>query len=96
MAAEFDRAVWTSETAIYEESYPRLAMLDDVRARLEPGMSREAVVDLLGPPTETPYFADHDLVYWLGQERSGVSVDSAWLVVDFAETGLDRVQVLTD
>lgn len=93
---QFDRETWTSETRIYDEDAPRLAMIDDVLARLERGMSREAVTELLGPPTDTPYFRDHDLVYWLGQSRRGMSVDSEWLLVDFADGKLSGARVASD
>jgi len=92
----FDHENWTSETRLYDADAPRLATIDAVLARLEPGMTREAVTDLLGLPTETPYFRSHDLVYWLGQETGGVSIDSKWLVVDFSERGLERSQVVAD
>lgn len=93
---DFDRKTWTSETRIYEEDAPRRAMIDAVLARLGPGMSREAVTELLGPPTDTPYFRDHNLVYWLGQGGNGLSVDSAWLLVDFEDGGLVSARVAED
>lgn len=42
---------------------------------------------MLGPDCECGYFADWDLVYWLGPERSWLSLDSEWLVIRFGEDG---------
>jgi len=94
--AAFDRGVWTSERRIHDVPAPRLAMADAVLARLDPGMTRAAVTALLGPPTETPHFRGHDLVYWLGQGGRGFSVDSHWLLVDFGDPGLVSARVATD
>lgn len=96
MTIEFDRDLWVSETRIYDEDYPRLQMVKDVLTRLPQGMSRTDVEALLGPATDTPYFRDHDLVYWLGQSRGGLSIDSSWLVIDFENDGLRAARVLTD
>jgi hypothetical protein len=57
-------------------------MVDDLLRHHELGsMTRAAVVALLGPPTQTTYFRDYDLVYWLGPERGFMSIDSEWLVM---------------
>lgn len=50
-------------------------------------MSRPAIVALLGPADSISYFADYDMVYWLGPERSYVSVDSEWLVLKLDSLG---------
>jgi outer membrane protein assembly factor BamE (lipoprotein component of BamABCDE complex) len=96
MAQGFSRDVWTSENRIYDEDYPRLQMIDDVLARLARGMSRADVEVLLGEPTDTPYFRQHDLVYWLGQQSGKLMVDSSWLVIDFDEGGLVSARMVTD
>lgn len=51
------------------------------------GMSRKEVEEMLGPDCECGYFADWDLVYWLGPERSWLSLDSEWLVIRFGKDG---------
>jgi hypothetical protein len=53
------------------------------------GKSRASVIEMLGPPTETGKWKDWDLVYWLGAERSLISIDSEWLVIRFISS--DRV-----
>jgi hypothetical protein len=48
------------------------------------GMTREEVTSLLGPKTETEYFREWDLVYYLGPGRYGNAIgDSEWLVIRF-------------
>ena len=95
---DYDKAVWTDEAAIYEEPHPRLRMVDDLLdGLLTQGVPRSEVLELLGPPTDTSHFADRDLVYWLGPEPSMISVDSAWLVMDFdGDERLSRVKIVTD
>lgn len=51
------------------------------------GMSRSEVLGLLGPPPPTDKFEDHGLVYVLGPERSWISLDYEWLLVEFDSTG---------
>jgi hypothetical protein len=43
-------------------------------------MPREKVTAIIGEPDKTEYFKEWDLVYWLGQERGWISIDSEWLV----------------
>jgi hypothetical protein len=64
--------------------------------RLE-GRTRGEVVELLGEPTDTDYFADWDLVYWLGDERGLFGIDSEWLVIRLGPDGrVSEHDVLTD
>jgi hypothetical protein len=51
------------------------------------GMTKAEVTGLLGPPPPTDKFDEHDLVYVLGPERSWISLDYEWLLVDFDSTG---------
>ena len=55
------------------------------------GRTREDVENILGPPPETAYFSDWDMVYQLGSERGLISIDSEWLVfkIDEANTVID-------
>lgn len=97
MAETFDAEVWRDEERIYTDPFPRLAMAEAlVEGGLPEGMSREAVIDLLGPPTDTPYFADRDLVYWLSESQRGLGVDSHWLVIDFDASGLSAAEIVRD
>jgi len=97
-AMTFDPNVWSDENAWYEAPYPRRQMVDDVRARLlVPSMSRADVIAVLGSPTDTPYFADHDLVYWIGPEEGFSAVDSQWFVFHFNDRGkFESSEIMTD
>ena len=61
------------------------------------GRSRADIVALLGEPAKTDYFKDYDLVYWLGPERSPISMDSEWLVIRLDSLGrVSDVRLVTD
>jgi hypothetical protein len=76
----FDAAAWQDEAQVQQGV--RLKMADRLIARNTLyRKSRAEVVQLLGEPPPTGYFADWDLVYWLGPERGFISIDSEWLVL---------------
>ena len=76
---EFDAAVWRDEAQVRRGV--RSKMADWLLARgMLLGKTRAEVVELLGEPPPTEYFADWDMVYWLGLER-GYGIDSEWLVL---------------
>ncbi len=88
MAIKFDKKIWTDDKSIYDTPNIRLQMIDDVISnQLAVGKSRDEVIEILGKPTDTPYFKDYDLVYWLGDEKSLINVDSAWLVIKLDDQG---------
>jgi len=61
------------------------------------GMSRTELLALLGAPSNVGYVRDRDYVYWLGNERSLLSLDSEWLVVDVDASGrVSRYEVVSD
>lgn len=82
----FDSVAWQDKTQV--EKGIRLEMADRLiaRARLI-NKTRAEVVEMLGEPPPTSYFADWDLVYWLGPERGYFSIDSEWLVLRLGESG---------
>lgn len=96
--SKFDKTSWSDEDKIYDTPHLRVAMVEALmNDHLSKGMSRAAVEDIIGAPTDTPYFADHDMVYWLGDEKSGFGIDSLWLVLDLDANGLvNDIQLLTD
>jgi len=51
------------------------------------GKNQEEVIELLGKPSDSGYFRSYDLVYWLGPERSWISIDSEWLVIKLDDAG---------
>ena len=70
------------------DDYSRLRMIESLTlsGRLN-RIKRAEVVSLLGPSDDTDYFNEWDFVYWLGPERSFISLDSEWLVIKIGATG---------
>jgi hypothetical protein len=94
----FDSSGWQDSTLAFGPLAVRGCMVDDLlsKHRLR-GQSRASVVALLGEPLPTNYFRDYDLVYWLGPERSLISIDSEWLVMRFdASNRVKEVRLVTD
>jgi hypothetical protein len=82
----FDPVAWQDKSQVQQGV--RLGMADRLIARRTLiGKTRAEVVELLGEPPHTGYFADWDMVYWLGPERGFISIDSEWLVVRLAKDG---------
>jgi hypothetical protein len=61
-------------------------------------MTRDEVIALLGKPvTDVKRLGKHDLIYVLGPERSLMSIDFEWLLIDFGLDGkVSKVEVTTD
>lgn len=83
--AFFDSDRWKQAEA--PGGYTRLRMVEHLIAseRLV-GLTRAEIVSTLGPPDGTEYFSEWDMVYWLGPERSLISLDSEWLVIRFGRS----------
>ena len=83
----FDSQAWKlGHTVIGISDIERFGMAEDlIDSGVLMGKPRAAVIDLLGTPPETPYFREYDLVYYLGSERSYISIDSEWLLIKFNE-----------
>ncbi len=71
----------------------RVYIVDDLLSTYNlKGMTKSEVITLLGPPTDTEYFKNEkNIVYYLGDERGIISIDSEWLVIDF-----DKHEKVTD
>ncbi|UHA58640.1 outer membrane protein assembly factor BamE [Metabacillus litoralis] len=71
----------------------RVYIVDDLLSTYNlKGMTKREVITLLGPPTDTEYFKNEkNIVYYLGDERGVISIDSEWLVIDF-----DKHEKVTD
>ncbi len=63
----------------------RVYMVDDLLEHYKlNGMTSEEVDKLLGNPTQTEYFKEeNNIVYYLGDERGLISIDSEWLILFF-------------
>jgi len=96
IGSRFDSVVWRDETQLRRGV--RLEMADRLIARgTLNGRTRSEVVDLLGEPPPTEYFAEWNLVYWLGPERGFISIDSEWLVLRLGKAGrVVEVRIVRD
>ena len=63
----------------------RVYMIDNLLKQYKlKGMKSEVVNNLLGSPTQTEYFKeDNNIVYYLGDERGLIRIDSEWLILFF-------------
>lgn len=76
----FEQNAWRAADRVDARPY-RGQMVDDLLAGNDfHGQTRNEITAFLGEPTDTEYFDDWDIVYWLGPERELFSVDSEWLV----------------
>lgn len=87
--APFDSAAWRAgESPTSDQPAPRLHLADGLlRSGILIGKTQAEVLALLGPPTDTDYFREYDLVYWLGIERGTFPANSDWLVLKFDSSG---------
>lgn len=98
----FDPVIWQASPTREDPDFKhpvRQRMVDDlIRRRLLSGGTRDAVESLLGPPDDTAYFREYDLVYMLGPERRSLfSIDDEWLVIRFDSSGrASEVRLVTD
>ena len=85
----FDAAIWLQgEQAKFSSDAPRLRMADGlVKTGVLLNKTHNEVLSMLGSPTKTTKFCEYDLVYWLGAERSFISIDSEWLAVRINNAG---------
>jgi hypothetical protein len=93
----FEKETWIAAGVTHAEPY-RTRMVDDLLDRTDfRGMTREQVVAVIGEPSDTEYFSDWDMVYYLGPERGLFSVDSEWLTLRLDAQGkVSEVAVLRD
>jgi hypothetical protein len=94
----FDSAQWKEADASGKKPFVRLEMADHlIASRALYGKTREEILGLLGEPSKSgkAYFPEYDFVYWLGPERSFISIDSEWLAIKLDSTGQVRAYELT-
>jgi hypothetical protein len=91
----FDRVAWRNDAEI--GAGVRQSMADGLVANHSLiGRTREEVVEMLGEPPNTPYLKRYDLVYWLGDERGFISIDSEWLVIRIVDGRVIEAKIVTD
>ena len=82
-----------------EEPRERIWMVDDLMSQYDfIGMDVLTLESIIGKATDTSYFeAPRRLIYYLGDERGLISIDSEWLVFDFSEEGVvTKVNIMRD
>lgn|GEM_PF-1039074 len=87
---DFDSEAWQAVST--RRTQERIKMVDDlIDSGVLDHLPRARVAELLGDDdSDSGYFADWDVVYWLGDERSFFSIDSEWLVIRFDDGGRVR------
>ncbi|MBT2663296.1 hypothetical protein [Bacillus sp. ISL-45] len=82
---EFNQEKWINKPA------ERVGMVDSMLSEVElKGKTKSEIIKLLGEEEERAYFKEpNNIVYYLGDERGFMSIDSEWLVIWFDDK--DRV-----
>lgn len=94
---KFNYEKWNDRSLVYSEPYIRSQMVKDVLNNiLEEGLTTDMVIKKLGPQSESDYFSDYQLRYWLGPENGLVSIDSSWLVIKIKNERVEKYEVVTD
>jgi hypothetical protein len=95
----FDPVVWNDPALSLEPPYLRSCMVDDL---LDQGLLLQKieaeVITLLGTPEPPEHgFGDHDLVFVVGPERSFISIDYEWLLLNLDDQGrVKEALLMTD
>jgi hypothetical protein len=94
-ALPFSRDAWlASRESGRGERYLMLKDLADTHELR--GLTREQLVNLLGPPQPPGYPGFGDLCYYLGPEDSPISMDSEWLVLTMSNGVVSDVDIYVD
>jgi hypothetical protein len=89
----FDQERWFNHPA------ERVEMVGHLLSKVQlKGMTRDEIIALLGEQEEEIYFKEqNNLVYYLGDERGFMSIDSEWLVIWFdGENRVTDYEIKTD
>ncbi|MBO1002125.1 hypothetical protein [Pseudogracilibacillus auburnensis] len=91
------RATFTTEKWL-DKHEERVYIVDDLLSKHHfIGKTKEEIYELLGEPTETEYFkTENNIVYYLGDERGLIKIDSEWLVIYFHHNIVTKYSVKTD
>ena len=80
--------------------YPRerVKMVDSLLEKhVLVGKSKEEIIGLLGNETENAYFKEvNNFVYYMGDERGLISIDSEWLVIEFRNNVVIDAKIMRD
>ena len=96
---KFDSAVWKKDES---EPLPknlvtaRQKMLKDLVKKILPGKSRDEIMKLLGPSTQTSNFrGKYDLIYVLGPQRD-IGIDYEWLLIYLKNQKFEKYSIEND
>lgn len=95
----FNPEIWKQgEYAEFSTKAPRLRMADGlVHSGILLNKTVDEIVEMLGLPSETEYFQNYNMVYWLGAERGLFSIDSEWLVIRLNSLGkAEEIRIVGD
>jgi hypothetical protein len=96
---QFDPAVWKNPTLALEPPYLRSCMVDNLLAQeLLLQKTAAEVIALLGTPEPPEHgFTEYDLVFVVGPERSFISIDYEWLLLNLDHQGrVKEARLMTD
>ncbi|MED1604964.1 hypothetical protein P4U90_06455 [Cytobacillus kochii] len=90
--AKFNEMDWRNNP------HERVEMIDDLLNTYDlKNRHYNEVIEKLGTPTENTYFkSDNNIVYYLGNERSIISIDSEWLIITFKDHRVAHYELKTD
>lgn len=92
---QFNSKEWKSH--LNDRNPLKINMVDDLlKSQNLIGKSRDEIIELLGKPEQVAYFNDYEFVYWLGPERSLMSIDSEWLGIKFEDNKVTQADILRD
>jgi hypothetical protein len=78
----FIQSQWLDTALARGKLAVRGCMVDDLLERNElRGMTRTAVIGLIGEPDDVRDVPGYDLIYWLGPQRGLIGTDSEYLVM---------------
>lgn len=85
----FDAAAWRAQRGAPENENSRFGMVEAMRHHVHPGMTREAVLEVLGPPDGAGESTDS---YVLGMGWAGL--DGNYLYLDYENGVLKKIRVV--
>lgn len=76
----------------------RVEMIDDLlKSQVLIGKTKTEINYLLGLETKTEYFNEkNQSIYYLGDERGYISIDSEWLILTYSNDKVIRQEIKTD
>jgi hypothetical protein len=93
---QFESQQWKN-VPLYGTNNLRYRMHKDLIARYKLiGMTKEEIIDLLGPQSDPAYFKEWDLRYWMGPEPGPYGIDSIWIVLKIKDNKIVKYRIVSD